>query len=101
MVRVGEAALRVIDAPGHCPGSVLLALDGHLFAGDVLFQGSVGRWDLPGADYETLARTMREKVMALPDATTVYPGHGPTTTIGEERMENFLVQEMLVGTARP
>jgi hydroxyacylglutathione hydrolase len=96
-VRLGETRIKVIDAPGHCPGSVLLLADGKLIAGDVLFQGSVGRWDLPGADYEDLAGNIRTKIMSLPDETIVYPGHGPETTVGQERRENFIVQKMILG----
>lgn len=96
-VEVGETRLSVIDTPGHCPGSVVLYAPGVLIAGDVLFEGGVGRWDLPGADYETLARTIREKIMTLPDDTVVYPGHGPTTTIGDERHGNYIVTKMMAG----
>ena len=94
-VTLGSSRLEVIDAPGHCPGSVLLRCGRHLIVGDVIFNGAVGRWDLPGADYETLARSIREKVMTLPDDTELYPGHGPTTTIGEERSENQIVRQMM------
>jgi glyoxylase-like metal-dependent hydrolase (beta-lactamase superfamily II) len=96
-VSLGESPLKVLDAPGHCPGSVLLLNDGKLIAGDVLFQGSVGRWDLPGADYDLLAASIREKIMALPESTIVYPGHGPATTVGNERRSNFIVQKMILG----
>ena len=96
-VDFGGAQWAVIEAPGHCPGSVMLLAEGHLLGGDVLFQGGVGRWDLPGADYETLAHSIREKVMMLPDETIVYPGHGPVTTIGRERAGNWIVQQMLAG----
>ena len=96
-VHLGPIALQVIDAPGHCPGSVMLRAGRQLIGGDVLFQGATGRWDLPGADYDTLARSVREKVMTLPDDTVVYPGHGPVTTVGEERRSNFIVQRMLAG----
>ncbi len=65
--------------------------------GDVLFEGGVGRWDLPGANYDTLANSIREKIMTLPDDTVVYPGHGPTTTIAAERHNNFIVAKMLAG----
>ena len=92
---LGRSRLRVIDAPGHCVGSVVLHSPGALLAGDVIFRGSVGRWDLPGADYATLARTIREKIMTLPDDTIVYPGHGPATTIGKERQSNEVVRAML------
>jgi len=96
-ISLGETKIKVLDAPGHCPGSVLLLADGQLIAGDVLFAGSVGRWDLPGADYDTLAASIREKIMTLPDSTIVYPGHGPATTVGEERRNNFIVQKMMRG----
>ena len=96
---LGQIPLRVVEAPGHCPGSVVLLAEGKLIAGDVLFRGGVGRWDLPGADYATLARTIREKIMTLPDETIVYPGHGPTTTIGQERRTNAIVREMLAGAS--
>lgn len=95
-VALGETRLEVIDAPGHCPGSVLLRAGGQLIVGDVLFQGSVGRWDLPGADYDTLMRSI-QKIMQLPGDTVVYPGHGPATTVGEERRYNSIVQQMLRG----
>lgn len=98
-VELGATRLQVIDAPGHCPGSVVLYGDGQLIAGDVLFQGGVGRWDIPGADPLVLTQTIREKIMTLPDETVVYPGHGPATTIGEERARNFIVRQMLEGQA--
>lgn len=103
VVQVGETALKVLDAPGHCPGSVLLladgteGADGQLLAGDVLFEGSVGRWDLPGADYDWLSASIREKIMTLPDPTIIYPGHGPETTVGDERRYNPIVQKMIRG----
>lgn len=97
VVGVGESRLEVLEAPGHCPGSVLLKCAGQLIAGDVLFEGSVGRWDLPGAAYETLARSIREKIMPLPDETIVYPGHGPATTVGQERAFNEIVRKMVRG----
>ena len=96
-LRLGASELRVLDAPGHCPGSVVLVHDGHALVGDVLFHGGVGRWDFPGSDYDTLARTMRDVVMTLPDDTIVYPGHGDLTTLGAERRDNFVVREMLAG----
>lgn len=96
-VSLGESKLRVLEAPGHCPGSVLLVCGHQLLVGDVLFQGSVGRWDLPGADYDLLAASIRDKIMPLPDATIVYPGHGPATTVGEERRSNYIVQKMMRG----
>jgi glyoxylase-like metal-dependent hydrolase (beta-lactamase superfamily II) len=96
-VAVGGCRLRVLDTPGHCPGSVSLLCGRHLIAGDVLFAGSVGRWDLPGADFDLLAASIRDKLMTLPDDTIVYPGHGPATTIGDERRSNPIVAQMLAG----
>ncbi|MCL5271127.1 MAG: MBL fold metallo-hydrolase [bacterium] len=94
-VAIGQVRLRAIEAPGHCPGSVMLRAGDQLLVGDVIFRGSVGRWDLPGGNYEILAATITQKVMSLPDATVIYPGHGMPTTVGEERLNNPIVQEML------
>ena len=76
--------------PGHCPGSLCFydRLAGLLFAGDVLFAGSVGRTDLPGGDSDLLMQGIHEKLLTLDDATVVLPGHGPATTIGDERRTN-------------
>jgi glyoxylase-like metal-dependent hydrolase (beta-lactamase superfamily II) len=94
---VGAGALRanVIHTPGHTEGSICLYFpaDRKLIAGDTLFAGSIGRTDLPGGSFEKIIRSLREKVLALPDETIVVPGHGPLTTIGEERESNpFLVK---------
>lgn len=80
---------RVIETPGHSPGSVSFHFEAEniLFSGDVLFQGSVGRTDLPGGDSEVLAQSL-EKLKKLPDDTAVYSGHGPVTTIGREKRSN-------------
>jgi hydroxyacylglutathione hydrolase len=85
---------RVLLVPGHCPGSICFysANDDILFDGDVLFAGSIGRTDFPGGDYQLLIRGIREKILALPDKTAVLPGHGPQTTIGEERRNNPFLQ---------
>jgi hydroxyacylglutathione hydrolase len=87
---LGGNHLEAILAPGHSPGSLcFFAPESQLLiAGDVLFQGSIGRTDLPGGDYGTLIRSIRERLMPLDDAVRVYPGHGPSTTIGEERRSN-------------
>lgn len=88
------AEFRVLLVPGHCPGSLcfLLRPDGVLFGGDVLFAGGVGRWDLPGGDFEELMDGIQNKVLTLPDDVRVLPGHGPETTIGWERRTNPFLQ---------
>jgi len=91
-VSVGGVGLSVREAPGHSPGHIILVGDGLVFAGDVLFAGSIGRTDLPGANQDQLIASIREQVLCLPDATRVYSGHGPSTTIGEERRHNPFLQ---------
>jgi len=88
VVRVGDCVFTVRHAPGHSPGSVCLVGDGVVFTGDVLFAGSVGRTDLPGGDFETLRKSIERELLVLPDSTIVYSGHGPETTIGQERRAN-------------
>lgn len=85
---IGETFLQVIHSPGHSPGSVCFYADHLLFAGDTLFCGGVGRTDLPGGSWKDLAHSLKARVMTLPDETVVLPGHGPKTTIGEERESN-------------
>ena len=87
---VGNGSLEVIAVPGHSPGGIALYCreGGWLVSGDTLFDGSVGRTDLPGGDHGTLLRSIRTRLMTLPDDTVVYPGHGPSTTIGRERASN-------------
>ncbi len=92
---IGQLSLQVLSVPGHTPGHVAVLLeDGeggkHLFSGDVLFAGSVGRTDLPGGDWSVLQQSL-QRLMSLPDETIVYPGHGRLTTIGEERRYNPFV----------
>jgi glyoxylase-like metal-dependent hydrolase (beta-lactamase superfamily II) len=84
----GRIRIEVIETPGHSPGGVTFVAEGALFSGDALFQGSIGRTDLPGGDYETLIRSIRERLLVFPDETPVYSGHGPPTTVGEERRGN-------------
>jgi glyoxylase-like metal-dependent hydrolase (beta-lactamase superfamily II) len=90
----GQHTLSVIDTPGHSPGGVCLNLEGEqiLFAGDTLFQGSIGRTDLWGGDPEQLLDSIQEKLWRLDDDTIVCPGHGPRTTIGREKRENPFLQ---------
>lgn len=90
----GDCAFDVRFAPGHCPGHVIFVSEEHELAlvGDVVFQGSIGRTDLPGGDFYTLMKSIREQVLTLPDSMALYPGHGPATTVGDERRGNpFLV----------
>lgn len=80
----------VRHVPGHCPGNVLFyfAAAGAAFVGDALFSGSIGRTDLPGGDFGVLEKSIREQIYTLPDATLVFPGHGPKTTVGHEKTTN-------------
>jgi hydroxyacylglutathione hydrolase len=89
-VDAGPLVANVIHTPGHTEGSVCLFFPGQqkLIAGDTLFAGSIGRTDLPGGSYDKIIRSLHEKVLALPDRTVVVPGHGPLTTIGDERESN-------------
>ncbi len=90
----GDGAFEVRFTPGHSPGHVIFVAREHGLAlvGDVVFRGSIGRTDLPGGDFYTLMRSIREQVLTLPDDTIMHPGHGPATTVGEERVGNpFLV----------
>jgi glyoxylase-like metal-dependent hydrolase (beta-lactamase superfamily II) len=94
-VRAGSLQANVIHTPGHTEGSICLYFpaDKKLIAGDTLFAGSIGRTDLPGGSFEKIINSLREKLLALPDETIVVPGHGPLTTVGEERESNpFLVK---------
>lgn len=92
-IKVGETEFEVRLAPGHSPGHVVLVTEGMVIAGDVLFAGSIGRTDLPGGSMSQLMQSITQQLMTLPDETVVYCGHGPATTIGEERVSNpFLVR---------
>lgn len=78
----------VLHTPGHTPGCVTYLCGNMAFAGDLIFAGSIGRTDLPGGSHERLLESVREKIFVLPDDTVIYPGHGPSTTVGEERRTN-------------
>jgi glyoxylase-like metal-dependent hydrolase (beta-lactamase superfamily II) len=93
-LHAGSLSANVLHTPGHTEGSVCLYFPAEklLIAGDTLFAGSIGRTDLPGGSFEKIMRSLHDRVLTLPDDTLVIPGHGPCTTIGEEREENpFLV----------
>lgn len=93
-IKIGSGELEVIHLPGHSPGGIGLydAADGFLISGDTLFDGSIGRTDLPGGNIGRLFESIRKRLYSLPDDTIVYPGHGPATTIGKERKSNPYVQ---------
>ncbi len=84
----------VLSVPGHSPAHLAYYADGHLFSGDVLFAGSVGRTDLPGADWEMLLGTIRSLVDTFPPETVVHPGHGPETTLGDELARNPFLADL-------
>ncbi len=88
MIKVGDLSFEVIHTPGHSPGGICLYGEGHLFSGDTLFAGSIGRTDLPGGNLEQLLSHIRSQLTVLPDATVVHPGHGPESTIGREKSGN-------------
>jgi glyoxylase-like metal-dependent hydrolase (beta-lactamase superfamily II) len=88
---VGSIRFQVIHTPGHTPGGISLLADGCLFVGDTLFAGSVGRTDFPGGDFETLKSSIQKKLFVLDDDVQVFTGHGPETTIGEEKRHNPFV----------
>jgi hydroxyacylglutathione hydrolase len=94
MLEVGDLRLRPLYTPGHAPGHLALYIDeeGLVLSGDALFAGSVGRVDLPGGSMEVLMRSIEERLLTLPDETIVYPGHGPQTTVGNERATNPFLQ---------
>jgi glyoxylase-like metal-dependent hydrolase (beta-lactamase superfamily II) len=88
IITFGDISLKVLNTPGHSPGSISLVTDKIVFVGDTLFAGSIGRTDFPGGDHEGLLRNVRKKIFTLGDDVVVYPGHGPKTTVGRERKTN-------------
>lgn len=93
-LRLLNTKMLVRHVPGHCPGNILIYLDREsaAFVGDVIFAGSVGRYDLPGGDASVLSRSIKEQIYTLPEATTLYPGHGPKTSVAQEKAENPFVK---------
>lgn len=88
VISFGDISLKVLHTPGHSPGGISLLTDKIVFVGDSLFAGSIGRTDLPGGDYNTLITSIKTKLLALDEDTTVYTGHGPATTIRQEKRVN-------------
>ncbi len=95
VLRIGGIAANVVHTPGHTEGSICLYFpqEKKLIAGDTLFAGSIGRTDLPGGSFDKIIRSLHTRVLALPDETLVVPGHGPQTTIGDERETNPFLQK--------
>lgn len=87
-ITFGTITLKVIHTPGHSPGGISLYTDGHVFVGDTLFAGSIGRTDFPGGDYDVLIAAIRDKLFILGDDVKVHPGHMGDTTIGVEKKTN-------------
>ena len=91
-IHAGALEMCILHTPGHTPGSVTFVVSHggatRVFSGDTLFRRGIGRTDLWGGDFETIQRSLREKILTLPDDAVVVPGHGPETTIGEERAKN-------------
>jgi hydroxyacylglutathione hydrolase len=92
-ISFGTITLKVIHTPGHSPGGIALYADGNLFVGDTLFAGSIGRSDLPGGDMHTLISSIKNKLFMLNDDVKVFSGHGPETTIGQEKLTNPFVRQ--------
>ncbi len=89
IVSFGNIKFEVLHTPGHTEGGLSFYTKGHVFVGDTLFEGSIGRTDFQGGDYNTLISSVKEKLFVLDDNTKVYPGHGPSTTIGREKRYNM------------
>ncbi len=96
IIECGGIKLEVLHTPGHTPGSISLLTDKMIFTGDALFCGSIGRTDFPGSSYQKLIRSIKDKILSKADDFIIYPGHGPPSTIGEERRNNpFLSGDFL------
>lgn len=88
VINIGDLALEVIHTPGHTPGSISIKCNDLVFTGDILFCEGIGRTDFPYASEKDLFKSLRERLLVLPDSTRIYPGHGPASTIGHERKHN-------------
>jgi hydroxyacylglutathione hydrolase len=94
-VRVGPYTWQVVATPGHSPAGICLIGEKETFVGDTLFAGSIGRTDLTGGNYDTLMEGIRRHLLPLDDEMVIYPGHGPATTMGQERRYNPFVRELI------
>jgi len=95
ILSIGNFKIQVVPTPGHTPGGVSYLIEDELFVGDTLFDGSIGRTDLPGGNYNTLMESIVQRLMSLDSDILVHCGHGPDTTIGKERQANPFIQEWL------
>jgi len=93
VLMLGEVPVKVIHTPGHTKGSLCLLVNKYLVSGDTLFEQSIGRTDLPGGDHAAIIASIQDKLFVLPDDVLVYPGHGPATSIGLEKVNNPFVKE--------
>ncbi len=93
-ILIDGLTLEIIYTPGHSQDSVSLYFPGHLFTGDLLFAGSVGRTDLAGGSMKDLISSLKEKILSLPDDTLIFPGHGPETKLGLEKKSNYFLKEV-------
>lgn len=96
-LKLGSLVFKVLHTPGHTPGGICVLEGKNVFVGDTLFQGSIGRTDLPGGDFAALMGSIRDKLFPLSDDTVVYPGHGPASTIGEEKALNPFLRPLITG----
>lgn len=87
-IKAGTLEIEVIHTPGHTRGGISLKCQNVIFSGDTLFQGSIGRTDLPGGSHQQLLTSIKDRLLVFPDDTIIYPGHGPTTNLGQERENN-------------
>lgn len=95
-IPIGDTEIGIIHTPGHTPGSVSVILDNVIFSGDTLFNSSIGRTDLPGGDHKAIIDSIKTKLLRFKDDTLVLPGHGEPTTIGDERVNNPFLDDMVI-----
>lgn len=95
-ISIGSLQIKVLETPGHTPGSISFCVDNSVFVGDTVFQGSIGRTDLPGGSYKALINSVKEKLFTLSDDTEIYPGHGPSTTIQNEKKYNPFLNTLVL-----
>ncbi len=88
ILKIGNITVEIIHTPGHSPGGICLKIDDKIITGDTLFAGGIGRTDFPGGNYDTLIKSIKEKLFIYPNSTKIYPGHGPASTIENEKIYN-------------